>query len=489
MPWTPKTWRSESNPLGPPAAGTATPLSGSAITAEFTAAKAYIDEQYAALQAWANATFGPVSASSVVGINDASGWGAGQAATIYNAGIHWARTNLTEFLTAAHNACNEGFSTVGIIANADDGTLLTTLNSVTVADQAVSELQSETRTAVAEFMNEPYFKGNQAWPVAYARLYMAALAAIRAAGFTQKLLFASYGDFNMEGGTYTCTISNGSPVVTTATTENLTGGQGITGTNIPVGATVDTVDSRTQFTMSANATASGSRSLTFGSYWCQAADDNEGWLAKACFHVDGLWDAVLANGITLHPYGGVTEDSNGHNTGLAAVNYLIGRYTTEFGGCPEIWITEFGFRIEPVHSAGETTGYYAHDMTEQASKISAALEYLTSLSKVKGTFYYESHDNFLNIDCTTSNGSAVVTTANTTGLQNGSTVSGTYIQGSTTVASVDSPTQFTMSKTATGAGTNSLHFSGVINVGWGVMEDSGTVRPGLAAISAYAPAS
>jgi hypothetical protein len=62
----------------------------------------------------------------------------------------------------------------------------------------------------------------------------------------------------------TGTISNGSPIVTATDTTELAIGDLVAGANIPLGSTVLTVDSSTQFTMTQNATANATESLTIG---------------------------------------------------------------------------------------------------------------------------------------------------------------------------------------------------------------------------------
>jgi hypothetical protein len=59
-----------------------------------------------------------------------------------------------------------------------------------------------------------------------------------------------------------CTTTNGSAVVTMASTTGLSAGMPITGTGIPASTTILSVDSATQITLSANATASGTVTLT-----------------------------------------------------------------------------------------------------------------------------------------------------------------------------------------------------------------------------------
>ena len=60
------------------------------------------------------------------------------------------------------------------------------------------------------------------------------------------------------------TLTSGSPVVTgIADTTALAGAVGVSGTGIPFGALVQSIDSETQLTLNANATTSGTQTLTF----------------------------------------------------------------------------------------------------------------------------------------------------------------------------------------------------------------------------------
>jgi hypothetical protein len=59
------------------------------------------------------------------------------------------------------------------------------------------------------------------------------------------------------------TLTSGSPTVTLTTTVGLIEGMTVTGTGIPGGTTIQTINSGTVITLSANATATGSQSLTF----------------------------------------------------------------------------------------------------------------------------------------------------------------------------------------------------------------------------------
>jgi len=63
---------------------------------------------------------------------------------------------------------------------------------------------------------------------------------------------------------YSCSITSGSAVVTLSDTSKLDVGDAVTGTGIPVDTTITSIDSGTQITLSANATATGTETLTFG---------------------------------------------------------------------------------------------------------------------------------------------------------------------------------------------------------------------------------
>ena len=62
------------------------------------------------------------------------------------------------------------------------------------------------------------------------------------------------------------------------------------------------------------------------------------------------------------------------------------------------------------------------------------------------------------LSCVTTNSSTNVTTASTTELKVGMTVTGTGIAGSTTIAAIPSTTSITLSQNASGSGTNTLTY-------------------------------
>jgi hypothetical protein len=110
-----------------------------------------------------------------------------------------------------------------------------------------------------------------------------------------------------------------------------------------------------------------------------------GWLADAVKAVPGLAQAIRANGIAVHPYGGLEE--NNHDTygvrSVAADEALAGRV---LGGIPRFYITEFGFNL-----AACGAGDGACSSSEQATKLQAAYAQFLADPHVAGIWWYQSH--------------------------------------------------------------------------------------------------
>ena len=88
--------------------------------------------------------------------------------------------------------------------------------------------------------------------------------------------------------TATGTLTSGSPTVTgIANTSALLGAVGVSGTGIPLGALVQSIDSTTQITLNVPATANGAQTLTFGIEPISLAD------AKLHLRVDFFDDDTL----------------------------------------------------------------------------------------------------------------------------------------------------------------------------------------------------
>ena len=63
---------------------------------------------------------------------------------------------------------------------------------------------------------------------------------------------------------YTAALTSGSPIVTVSSTGSITVGDPVSGTGIPQGTLVASIDSGTQLHLSVNATTSQNSTLTFG---------------------------------------------------------------------------------------------------------------------------------------------------------------------------------------------------------------------------------
>jgi hypothetical protein len=110
-----------------------------------------------------------------------------------------------------------------------------------------------------------------------------------------------------------------------------------------------------------------------------------GWLRDAVKGVPGLAPAILANGISVHPYGGIEENS--HDTyGVGAVAADEAIAARVLGSIPRFYITEFGFNLE---ACG--TGSGACSSREQATKLQAAYSRFLADPHVAGIWWYQSH--------------------------------------------------------------------------------------------------
>jgi hypothetical protein len=126
-----------------------------------------------------------------------------------------------------------------------------------------------------------------------------------------------------------------------------------------------------------------------------------GWLRDAVNGVPGLAAAIRANGIAIHPYGALTENS--HDTyGVRAAAADEGVAKRVLGTVPKFYITEFGYALG---ACGATAG--ACTLKEQASKLKAAYKAFIADPHVEGIWWYQSHDDstgrwgFMNNDNTT----------------------------------------------------------------------------------------
>lgn len=269
-------------------------------------------------------TAASVPADKIIGSNDAAGWGPAAAKTILAGHITWNRVEIGSEDNTLSASLSDGFHALAIVGNVNDNTPLSQIEPNSWAATVVSQLQANPGIAIAEAGNEMFFKGDAANPVQYGRMYLAAVNAMKAAGIHTPLLFDMFGDY-------------------------------------PVG------------------------SLS-SSTWSRDSSGG-GWLRDAVTGVPGLASAILANGLSTHPYGALGEDST-DSWGVNAVAAQEAVAQTVLGATPPFYITEFGYDLG---SCGETDG--ACSQQEQADKMRSAYAVFLSDPHVAGIWCYQSHDD------------------------------------------------------------------------------------------------
>jgi hypothetical protein len=184
-----------------------------------------------------------------------------------------------------------------------------------------------------------YLKGGVANPVRYGQMYLDAVNALKAAGIHVPLLFNMTGDY-----------------------------------------------------------ALGSWPSPTG--WSQDAHSG-GWLHDAVEGVPGLAQAILANGISTHPYGAIGENE-ADSGGVAAVAAQESVARAVLGATPSFYITEFGYNLGACGA-----GLGACSQQEQATEMRESYEVLLADPHVAGIWWYQSHDDgtgqwgYMNSDNTT----------------------------------------------------------------------------------------
>ncbi|HTA37186.1 MAG TPA: hypothetical protein VK761_10760, partial [Solirubrobacteraceae bacterium] len=171
---------------------------------------------------------------------------------------------------------------LAIVGNTNDGTPLSKVNATQWGNEVVSQLKANPGITIAEAGNEMYLKGGVAEPAQYARLYIAAISAMKTAGITTPLLFNNTGDY--PHGTWS------SPTT-----------------------------------------------------WSRDSS-NGGWLREAVDAVPGVASAILANGVAIHPYGTTGENKN-DDYGVNAPAAEESTANTVLGAIPKFYITEFGYDL------------------------------------------------------------------------------------------------------------------------------------------------
>ena len=267
----------------------------------------------------------PLPSNRIIGTNDGAGWGAEAAATIIAGHITWNRVEIGMASNTAAESQSYGFHTLAIVGNTEDNEPLAQVNPAVWGQTVVNQLQSNPGISIAEAGNEMYLKGGIANPVRYGEMYLAAVNDMRAAGIHTHLLFNMTGD-------------------------------------IPTGTWASPTS------------------------WSQDANGG-GWLRDAVNAVPGLAAAIAENGISVHPYGALTEDRE-DDSGVKAVATEESIAQNVLGTTPNLYITEFGYSLS---ACGAPSG--ACSQEEQASKMRAAYQAFLSDPHVAGIWAYQSHDD------------------------------------------------------------------------------------------------
>lgn len=268
---------------------------------------------------------GGETGGKIIGVHDGAGWGATAARTILAGHITWNRVEIGNTTNTLASSLGYGFKTLAIVGNVADSKPLSQVEPARWGTEAAAQILANPGMAIAEAGNEMYYKGGVANPVQYGRMYLAAVVAMKAAGIHTPLLFNMWGDY-----------------------------------------------------------AKGSNASPTG--WSQDANGG-GWLRDAVNGVPGLASAILANGLSSHPYGALGQNS-ADEEGVKAVAAQEAVAKTVLGATPSIYITEFGYAMS---RCGAPDG--ACSELDQANKMHAAYEALLSDPHVAGIWWYESHDD------------------------------------------------------------------------------------------------
>jgi hypothetical protein len=263
------------------------------------------------------------TAGPIIGTNDAAGWGPSPARAIRRGHITWDRVDLEGPYNALPVSLRDGFKVLAIVGNVE--VPLSEVNPSEWGANVAYELEATKGISIAEAGNESYLKGGVANPVQYGRMYMAAIEAMHAVGIHTRLLFNMTGDI---------------PLYTWA----------------------------------------------YPGSWSEDANGG-GWLREAVTAVPGLASAILANGISVHPYGALGEDKH-DDWGTASVAADEAVADAVLGAIPAVYVTEFGYSL---NYCASNNG--ACSSSEQASKLLAAYKVFLADPHVEGIWWYQSHDD------------------------------------------------------------------------------------------------
>lgn len=269
---------------------------------------------------------GATPSSPIIGANDGAGWGTQAAKRMLEGGLKWNRVELgTSTPNTLEASLKDGFKVLAVAGNLSDSKPLGGVEPRQWGASVANELATNSGISIAEAGNEMYLKGGVANPVQYGRMYLAAIEAMKSGGVRTPLLFNMTGDYPL-----------------------------------------------------------GSWSSPRG--WSTDAHAG-GWLRTAVNAVPGLAKAILANGVSIHPYGAVGENTHDNwGTAAAAAEESVARAV--LGKVPPLYITEFGYDLA---RCGRNLG--ACSKADQAHRMRAAYNVFMADANILGIWWYQSHDD------------------------------------------------------------------------------------------------
>jgi hypothetical protein len=239
--------------------------------------------------------------------------------------ISWNRVEVGSAQNGVAESRAFGFKVLAVVGNVHDDVPLSDVEPESWGAEVASELEENRGISIAEAGNESYFKGQVANPLQYGRMYLDAVQDINAAHLHIPLLFNMTGDI---------------PLHTWAEPDG----------------------------------------------WSEDAKDG-GWLSEAVQGVPGLARAIRANGISIHPYGALEENTR-DDSGIRAAAAEEKVAARVLGAIPPFYVTEIGYAIG---RCGISAG--ACSIREQASKLQAAYEVFLAEPHIAGIWWYQSHDD------------------------------------------------------------------------------------------------
>lgn len=243
-----------------------------------------------------------------------------------------------------------------------------------------------------------------------------------------------------------CGIASGSTTVTMKTTAGRMVGEAVTGTGIPAGATISVVNSGTVITLSVGATVTNTvASLTF-------TLQRDSWTLRVLYGPETAIGTSNSKVVTCVVTEGSAAVTMANNTGLSIDQYISGT------GVPA------NTKVESLTGSTQITMSNVATVTNLASSLtfnSGPAKLALALPTM--------------LTCGITDDSDAITMASTTGRVVGERVSGAHIEAGSTIISVDSSTQITISKEAEGTNASaSLTFHAPLHTANLSRQKSGT---------------